>query len=235
MFEEIKNKVYQANMELYKRNLVIFTWGNVSERINENLVTIKPSGVKYEEMNPDDIVIVDMEGNVFEGKYRPSSDTYTHLELYKANPNIKGICHTHSNYATSFAQAGMPIMALGTTQADYFYGNIPCTRDLTEYEVKNDYEKNTGKVIIEEFQNRDYAATPGVLVKSHGVFTWGKSAEDSVHNAVVIEELAKMNFQTIMINPNVSLLKNYVKDKHYFRKHGKNAYYGQRMNEETVV
>ena len=196
MLESLKEQVFKANLELVKYNLVIFTWGNVSARDGDYIV-IKPSGVEYDKMKADDMVVLDLDGNKIEGKYNPSSDTPTHLELYKAFPKIKGITHTHSNYATSFAQAGCKIMALGTTHADYFYGDIPITRHLNEIEVIENYEKNTGKVIIETFQNIDYMAIPGVLVRSHGVFAWGKNASDSVLNAVIIEELAKMNYRSI--------------------------------------
>ncbi|WP_096013870.1 L-ribulose-5-phosphate 4-epimerase [Campylobacter lanienae] len=226
MLKELKEQVFKANLELVKYNLVIFTWGNVSARDGDYIV-IKPSGVEYDKMKADDMVVLDLDGNKIEGKYNPSSDTPTHLELYKAFPKIKGITHTHSNYATSFAQAGCEIEALGTTHADYFYGNIPVTRNLDECEVVENYEKNTGKVIIETFTNIDYMAIPGVLVRSHGVFAWGKSASDSVHNAVIIEELAKMNYRSIQLNPNIEKFPKYVLDKHYNRKHGKNAYYGQ--------
>ena len=227
MFKELKEQVFKANLELVKYNLVIFTWGNVSAREGDYIV-IKPSGINYDTMKADDMVVLDLDGNKIEGKYNPSSDTPTHLELYKAFPKIKGITHTHSNYATSFAQAGCEIAALGTTHADYFYGNIPVTRNLDECEVVENYEKNTGKVIIETFTNIDYMAIPGVLVRSHGVFAWGKSASDSVHNAVVIEELAKMNYQSMQLNSNIQDFPKYILDKHYNRKHGKNAYYGQK-------
>lgn len=226
MLEAIKQQVYDANMELYRSKLVIFTWGNVSARY-ENFVIIKPSGVKYEVMKPEDMVVLDLDGNIIEGRLNPSSDTPTHIELYKAFSEIKGICHTHSNYATSFAQGGKCVEAMGTTHADYFYGDVPCTRELTKGETETDYEKNTGKVIIETFKNIDYNAIPAVLVKHHGVFSWGKSASDSVHNAIVLEEIAKMNYQTIMLNSGNNKLEQYTLDKHYNRKHGKNAYYGQ--------
>ena len=226
MFESLKEQVFKANLELVKYNLVIFTWGNVSAREGDYVV-IKPSGVDYDTMQADDMVVLDIDGNRVEGKYNPSSDTPTHLELYKAFPDIKGITHTHSNYATSFAQAGKEIEAFGTTHADYFYGSIPCTRYLTKAEPEVDYEKNTGKVIIETFKDKDYMAIPGVLVRSHGVFSWGKDAHNSVHNAVVMEELAKMNYQTMVLNQGDNLLPQYTLDKHYNRKHGKNAYYGQ--------
>ena len=223
---EIKQKVYEANMELYRRNLVIYTWGNVSEKIGE-FIAIKPSGVEYEKMKADDMVIVDIDGNIKEGKLKPSSDLKTHLELYKACDEIKGICHTHSNYATSFAQAGLPIIPLGTTHADYFFGTIPCTRELKKEEVANDYEKNTGKVIVEEFKNKSFLSVPAAIVKSHGVFTWGKSAKQAVENAVILEEIAKMNFQTHLLNKKIHKLRDYITNKHYQRKHGINAYYGQ--------
>ncbi len=223
---EIKQKVYEANMELYRRNLVIYTWGNVSEKIGE-FIAIKPSGVEYEKMKADDMVIVDIDGNIKEGKLKPSSDLKTHLELYKACDEIKGICHTHSNYATSFAQAGLPIIPLGTTHADYFFGTIPCTRELKKEEVANDYEKNTGKVIVEEFKNKSFLSVPAAIVKSHGVFTWGKSAKQAVENAVILEEIAKMNFQTYLLNKKIHKLRDYITNKHYQRKHGINAYYGQ--------
>lgn len=226
MLEDIKELVYQANMELYKSKLVIFTWGNVSAKFGDYII-IKPSGIKYEIMQPDDMVVLDLDGNIVEGKYNPSSDTPTHIELYKNFPKIGGICHTHSNYATSFAQSGKPIECFGTTHADYFYGDVPCTRELSKEETENEYEKNTGKVIVETFLNKNYEQIPGVLVKGHGVFTWGKDANESVHNSIVLEEIAKMNFQTILLNPNDNKLPQYTLDKHYYRKHGKNAYYGQ--------
>lgn len=225
MLNEIKQQVYDANIELFKRGLVIFTWGNVSQRTSDDLIVIKPSGVPYEVLKPQDMVVLDLNGNIIDGELNPSSDTPTHLELYKAFPEINGICHTHSNYATSFAQAGIPIKALGTTHADYFYGDVPCTRELTERETVNNYEKNTGKVIIETFEDKDYKSISGVLVKHHGVFSWGKSASESVHNAIVLEEIAKMNFQTILLKK--GKLPKYILDKHYNRKHGGKAYYGQ--------
>ena len=228
MLEDLKQQVYEANIMLKKHNLVIFTWGNVSGKSDDgNYIAIKPSGIEYHRLRPDDMVILDTDGNVVEGHLNPSSDTPTHIELYKAFPNVKGICHTHSNYATSFAQAGKPIEAFGTTHADYFYGDIPCTRTLTEEETMSEYEKNTGKVIIETFDNIDYQQIPGVLVKQHGVFTWGISPYKSVYNAVVMEELAKMNFQTLLLN-NLNNLPQYTLEKHYLRKHGANAYYGQK-------
>ena len=226
MLEELKKQVCDANLELVRRGVVIYTWGNVSEKIGE-FIAIKPSGVEYEKMKADDMVIVDIDGNIKEGKLKPSSDLKTHLELYKACDEIKGICHTHSNYATSFAQAGLPIIPLGTTHADYFFGTIPCTRELKKEEVANDYEKNTGKVIVEEFKNKSFLSVPAAIVKSHGVFTWGKSAKQAVENAVILEEIAKMNFQTYLLNKKIHKLRDYITNKHYQRKHGINAYYGQ--------
>lgn len=230
MLEDLKQKVYDANMMLVKHNLVIFTWGNVSGKSDDGkYIAIKPSGVDYDKLRAEDIVILDTNGNIVEGNLNPSSDTPTHIELYKAFPSIKGVCHTHSNYATSFAQAGKAIEAFGTTHADYFYGDIPCTRTLTEEETISDYEKNTGKVIVETFNDIDYEQIPGVLVKQHGVFSWGNSPYKSVYNAVVMEELAKMNYQTLMLN-DLNNLPQYTLDKHYLRKHGKNAYYGQKVS-----
>lgn len=225
--QNIKKEVFEANLALVKHNLVIFTWGNVSARTEDNLVVIKPSGVDYTTMKAEDMVVVDLEGNIVEGKLKPSSDTPTHLELYKAFDDIKGICHTHSSYATSFAQAGLSIDCLGTTHADYFYGSIPCTRSLTKQEVEDNYEINTGKVIVETFKNRNPLDIQGVLARQHGVFSWGKSAIESVHNAVVIEEVAKMNLQTLLLPTEEISLPQYVLDKHYYRKHGVNKYYGQ--------
>ncbi len=225
-----KDDVLDANLELVRRNLVIYTWGNVSA-INrtDNTIVIKPSGVSYDNMQASDMVTLDIDNNILEGKYKPSSDTKTHLELYKAYSSIGAVVHTHSTFATSWAQAKKPIPALGTTHADYFYGNIPCTRGLTKEEIESDYETNTGLVIIETLKNNniDPMAIPGIIVESHGVFTWGKDAHDAVHNAVVLEELAKMALYTFQINGNVSPINNYILDKHYLRKHGKDAYYGQ--------
>ncbi len=229
MLEALKENVYRANMELPEFGLVVYTWGNVSAIDRESgLVVIKPSGVDYATMKPEDMVVVDLAGNVVEGKLRPSSDTPTHLELYKAFSAVGGIVHTHSSWATSWAQAGRGIPCYGTTHADYFYGEIPCARVLTPEEVEEAYEKNTGKVIIEAFEGRDPMATPGVLCTSHGPFTWGKDAAEAVHNAVVLEEVAKMATRTEMLNPKVKPAVQYVQDKHYFRKHGANAYYGQK-------
>ena len=230
MLEELKKQVYEANMLLPKYDLVTFTWGNVSEIDPETkLFAIKPSGVEYEKLTPDDMVIMDLNGNKVEGKYNPSSDTATHLELYKAFPDIKGVVHTHSSYATSWAQAGRSIPCYGTTHADYIYGEVPCVRCLTKEEIEEAYEQNTGILIVNEFKRleKDPVAVPGVLCKNHGVFTWGKDAHDAVHNAVVVEEVAKMAFRTELINPQVQPAPQELQDKHYYRKHGKNAYYGQ--------
>jgi len=228
LLESLKKIVYEANQALPKYKLVTFTWGNVSGIDREKgLVVIKPSGVKYEEMTVDDMVVVDLEGNVVEGNLRPSSDTPTHLVLYKNFPDIGGVVHTHSPWATSWAQAGKSIPPLGTTHADYFYGSIPCTRPMTADEIKNDYELETGNVIVETFKNIDPVAVPGVLVHGHGPFNWGKDPLEAVHNAVVMEEVAKLAFRTVMLNPQIKNLDQNLQDKHYFRKHGENAYYGQ--------
>ena len=230
MLEELKIKVYEANMELPKRGLVTYTWGNVSaiDRAT-NLFVIKPSGVDYDTMSPDDMVVMDLEGNKVEGKYKPSSDTPTHLELYKRYEERGGIVHTHSPEATSWAQAGRSIPLYGTTHADYFFGEIPCARSLTPEEIDEAYEKNTGLVIIETFEERGLNPmyTPGVLCTNHGPFTWGKDAAEAVHNAVVLEEVAKMALKTELINPDVKTAPDCIRDKHFFRKHGANAYYGQ--------
>lgn len=225
--DEVKKRCCTANCKLAASGLIILTWGNVSERTEDNLVVIKPSGVPYDALSPEDMVVLDMEGKIVKGKYRPSSDTPTHLELYKAFPSLRGICHTHSSYATVFAQAGQPIACYGTTHADYFYGSVPCTRALTREETESAYERNTGKVIIETFQDKDVEAIPGVLVRQHGVFTWGAHALQAVERALVLEELAKMNYRTLRVNPIDCSLPQYVLDKHYNRKHGANAYYGQ--------
>jgi len=229
MLEKLKEEVYKANMELPRYGLVTFTWGNVSaiDRAS-GLFVIKPSGVAYEDLSPEDMVVVDLEGNKVEGKYNPSSDTATHLELYKAFPNIGGIVHTHSSWATSWAQAGRSIPCYGTTHADYIYGEVPCVRNLTKEEIDEGYEKNTGRLIVDYFQDKDYEAVPAVLCKNHGPFTWGKNAKDAVHNAVVLEEVAKMALRCEQINPQVQPAPQELQDKHYFRKHGANAYYGQK-------
>ena len=229
MLEQLKKEVLEANLALPKYSLVTFTWGNVSAIDRESgIVIIKPSGVEYDGMTADDMVAVSLEtGEVVEGKYKPSSDTPTHLELYRAFPEIGGIVHTHSRFATSFAQAGMGIAPLGTTHADYFYGEIPCTRDMTEKEISGEYEKETGTVIIERFDGIDPMSIPAVLVKNHGPFAWGKDAKEAVHNAVVLEEVAFMNMNAMALNPSVGNMPKALLDKHYLRKHGKNAYYGQ--------
>lgn len=229
MLEQLKQQVLEANLLLPKHGLITFTWGNVSAIDRETgLVVIKPSGVEYDGMKVEDMVIVDLEGKVVEGHYKPSSDTPTHVELYKAFPNIGGVVHTHSRWATSFAQARRDIPAMGTTQADYFHGGVPCTRKLTPDEIAGEYEKETGNVIVETFKNLDPNAIPGVLVNSHGPFVWGKDAFDAVHNAVVLEEVAFMDYHAIMLNPDAGSMQQELLDKHYLRKHGKNAYYGQR-------
>lgn len=229
MLEQLKKEVLEANLMLPKYGLVTFTWGNVSGIDREKgLVVIKPSGVEYDNMTSDDMVVVSLEtGEVVEGKYKPSSDTPTHLELYRAFKDLGGIVHTHSRYATSFAQAGKGIVPFGTTHADYFYGEIPCTRAMTQKEISGEYEKETGTVIIESFKDSDPMSIPGVLVKSHGPFTWGKTPYEAVHNAVVLEEVALMNINTMIVNSDVSRMQQELLDKHYLRKHGKNAYYGQ--------
>ena len=230
MLEELKKKVYEANMDLPKYGLVTFTWGNVSEIDRESgYFAIKPSGVEYDKMTPDDMVIMDMNGKKIEGKYEPSSDTATHIELYKAFADVGGIVHTHSIYATSWAQSGRSIPCYGTTHADYFYGEVPCIRCLTKDEIDADYEGNTGSLIVKEFIRlcKDPAAVPAVLCKNHGPFTWGVDAKDAVHNAVILEEVAKMAYLSESINHHVQAAPQEVQDKHYYRKHGANAYYGQ--------
>lgn len=228
MLKELKEEVFRANLDLVKHNLVIFTWGNASAIDREKgLVVIKPSGVSYDDMKASDMVVVDMEGNVVDGNLRPSSDMATHLELYKAFPQIGGVVHTHSTYATAWSQAGMPVPIIGTTHADYFYGDIPCTRDMTEGEIAKEYEKLTGSVIIETFEGKNPMHTPGVLVKNHGPFSWGKDAHDAVHNSVVMEEVARMAFISRMLNPQVGM-NDHLTEKHFNRKHGANAYYGQK-------
>lgn len=231
MLENLKESVYKANLDLKKYNLVTFTWGNVSAVSREDrLIVIKPSGVEYENLTPDNMVVVDFDGNVVEGKFNPSSDTLTHIELYKAFENIGAVVHTHSSFATSWAQSGKGIPCYGTTHADYMYGLIPCVRNLTKQEIDDNYEKNTGVVITEHFKNEniDYQAMPCVLCKNHGPFAWGKNPNEAVHNAVVLEEVAKMALNTVVINPDVACAPQILCDKHYFRKHGKDAYYGQK-------
>ncbi len=228
MLSELKEKVYEANMDLWRKGMVIYTWGNVSGiDSDKGLVVIKPSGVDYDTMRPEDMVVVDLNGNVVEGKLRPSSDTPTHIVLYKEYPQMGGIVHTHSVHAVAYAQAGKSIPALGTTHADYFYGAIPCTRGLTAEEVEEAYEVNTGNVIVETLEGKDPMAVPGIVVKNHGPFAWGKSPADAVYNSVVMEKVADMAYITSQINPNVLPAPQYIMDKHYFRKHGPNAYYGQ--------
>ncbi len=230
MLEELKQKVYEANMDLPKYGLVTFTWGNVSGIDQDSgLFVIKPSGVEYEKLTPDDMVVMDLNGNKVEGRYNPSSDTATHLELYKAFPEIGGIVHTHSSYATSWAQAGRDIPCYGTTHADYIYGPVPCLRCLTKEEIDTAYEENTGHLIVNEFKKmgKDIMAVPACLCKNHGPFAWGKDAHEAVHNAVVLEEVAKMAYRCETINPKVLPAPQELQDKHYYRKHGANAYYGQ--------
>ncbi|MDD6836346.1 MAG: L-ribulose-5-phosphate 4-epimerase [bacterium] len=228
MVEALKEKVFQANLDLVKHGLVIFTWGNVSGIDREQgLVVIKPSGVSYDTMKVDDMVVLDLEGHVVEGKLKPSSDTPTHLVLYRAFPEIGGVVHTHSTYATAWAQAGCDIPNIGTTHADYFSEAIPCTRQMTQAEVEGDYEAETGNVIVERFQQINPVHVPGVLVENHGPFSWGKDANDAVHNAVVMEQLAKMAFIAYNINPQLSMNPHLI-TKHFNRKHGPNAYYGQK-------
>ncbi|AOF54124.1 L-ribulose-5-phosphate 4-epimerase [Rodentibacter caecimuris] len=231
MLEALKEKVLKANLALPKHNLVTFTWGNVSEiDRTSNLVVIKPSGVDYEVMTAEDMVVVDLfTGKVVEGSKKPSSDTPTHLELYRRFKDIGGIVHTHSRHATTWAQAGEDLLALGTTHADYFYGTIPCTRKMTPAEIQGEYELETGKVIVETFQKRniDPNQVPAVLVNSHGPFVWGTDADNAVHNAVVLEELAYMNLFSKVLRPSLGSMQQELLDKHYLRKHGKNAYYGQ--------
>lgn len=227
MLEQLKEKVYKANLALVQHGLVIFTWGNVSAIDREtNLVVIKPSGVDYESMKASDMVVVDLDGNVIEGELKPSSDTPTHIALYRAFPEIGGVVHTHSTYATAWAQAGLDIPNIGTTHADYFYKDIPCTNDMTQQEVETHYELETGNVIVKRFQGMNPMHTPGVLVKNHGPFSWGKDADEAVYNAVVMEEVAKMASISLNINPQLKM-NSLLIEKHFSRKHGPNAYYGQ--------
>ena len=231
MLEELKQKVYEANVELPRRGLVTYTWGNVSGIDREvGLFVIKPSGVEYEDLRPEDLVVMDLEGNKVEGSMNPSSDTKTHLVLYRSFPEIGGIVHTHSPYAVGWAQAGKDIPAFGTTHADYFYGPIPCARHLTQEELDEDYELNTGKIIVETLRERGIApvSVPGVICRSHGPFTWGKDAAQAVYHAVVLEEVAKMALFTRMVEPTADAAPQRYLDKHYMRKHGPNAYYGQK-------
>ena len=230
MLEELKQLVCKANLELPKYGLVTFTWGNVSGIDREKgLVVIKPSGVEYDEMKPEHMVVVDLDGKVVEGNLRPSSDTDTHVVLYRAFPALGGIVHTHSRWAVSFAQAGRDIPAMGTTQGDYFYGDIPCTRRMTPEEIGGSYELETGNVIVETFEKRgiDPAQVPGVVVQNHGPFAWGTDPMNAVHNAVVMEEVAFMDYHALQLNPQAGRMQQELLDKHYLRKHGKNAYYGQ--------
>ena len=228
MLEELKKTVCEANLLLPKHGLVTFTWGNVSgiDR-DKGLVVIKPSGVPYDGMQPEDMVVVDLDGKLVEGKWKPSSDTPTHVVLYKAFPECGGIVHTHSRWATTFAQAKKEISAMGTTHADYFYGAIPCTRPMTDREIRGEYEEETGNVIVETFADRNPADIPGVVVCSHGPFAWGTDPMNAVHNAVVMEEVAFMNWHAMVLNPELGPMQQTLLDKHYLRKHGKNAYYGQ--------
>ncbi|MDD4872560.1 MAG: L-ribulose-5-phosphate 4-epimerase [Kiritimatiellae bacterium] len=231
--DKLKRHVCEANKALERNGLITLTWGNVSgiDR-SKNLVVIKPSGVTYADLKPSDMVVLDLSsGKKIGGKYRPSSDAPTHLILYRAFPDIGGITHAHSIYASMFAQACISIPALGTTHADIFHGEVPITRPLTKREVEDGYEVNTGKVIVERFKKLDTVAVPGVLVANHGPFTWGQSAQDSVHNSIALEAVAKMAYGTLIINPKVKPLPDYLLDKHFFRKHGPNAYYGQKKNQ----
>ena len=229
MLEELKNNVFKANIDLVKKGLVIFTWGNVSAiDFDTRLIVIKPSGLSYSNMSAEEMVVVDLDGHVVEGELKPSSDTPTHIALYKAFPEIGGVAHTHSTFATSWAQAGREIPSLGTTHADYFATDIPCTRDMTDEEVNGNYELETGNVIVEKFNNLSCKPlhTPAVLVKNHGPFTWGKSAEEAVYHAVVLEEIARMACYSLTINPD-SVMNRALVEKHFSRKHGLNKYYGQ--------
>jgi len=231
MLEELKQLVYEANMELPRYGLVTFTWGNVSAIDRERgIFAIKPSGVEYDKLTPEDMVLVDLNGKKVEGRYHPSSDTATHIELYKSFSQVGGIVHTHSSYATSWAQAGRSIPCYGTTHADYIYGDVPCVRCLNAEEIEEAYEENTGRLIVSEFKRlgKDPAAVPAVLCKNHGPFAWGKDAKEAVHNAVVLEEVAKMAYRAETINPKIMPAPQALQDKHYYRKHGENAYYGQR-------
>ena len=226
-FSKLKQEVFKANLDLVKHGLVIFTWGNVSAIDRKSgLVVIKPSGVSYDDMKAEDMVVVDLDGKVVEGNLKPSSDTATHIVLYKAFPNIRGIVHTHSTYATAWAQAGIDLPNIGTTHADYFSDAIPCTPDMTQAEVEGEYEVETGNVIVKRFEGLNPDHIPGVLVKNHGPFSWGTSADDAVHNAVVMEQVAKMAHIAYSVNPNLTMNEHLI-TKHFYRKHGPGAYYGQ--------
>jgi len=228
MLNALKEEVLKANLELPKHGLVTYTWGNVSgiDR-NHGLVVIKPSGIPYENLELDHLVVVDLEGIVIEGNLKPSSDTATHLVIYKNFKNVGGVVHTHSRWATIWAQTGVPIPALGTTHADYFYGKIPCTRKLTEAEISGEYEKETGNIIVESFQKLNPIYVPGIIVNNHGPFTWGKDASEAVHNAVVLEEVAMMAYHTYVLSSGINPIHQKLLDKHFLRKHGTHAYYGQ--------
>ncbi len=233
MLRELKTRVRDANLKLAEYRLVVFTWGNVSgiDR-DRGLVGIKPSGIEYGDLVPENMAVVELEtGRALEGSRKPSSDTDTHLELYRHFPNIGGIVHTHSKWATTFAQSGLGIPVLGTTQADYFHGEVPCTREMTDTEIRGSYERETGRVIVEAFEGRDPDEVPAVIVRSHGPFVWGTSPENAVHNAVVLEECAEMAWQNLLFNPSQAPLKRELLERHFLRKHGKNAYYGQRGGE----
>ena len=227
MLEQLKQQVLKANLDLVKHNLVILTWGNASAIDRESgLVVIEPSGVDYDNMTADDMVVVDLDGNIIEGNLRPSSDTPTHLALYRRFPEIGGVVHTHSTYATAWSQAGLDIPNIGTTHADTFHRNIPCTNEMSKEQIDSAYEASTGDIIAEAFEGINPMHTPAVLVRHHGPFTWGKSADDAVHNAVVLEEVAKMASISVALNPNIEMNNDLI-EKHYNRKHGANAYYGQ--------
>lgn len=228
MYKELKEEVWEANMDLPKYGLITFTWGNVSgiDR-DKGIIVIKPSGIPYAGLKPEHMVVLDLDGNKVDGKLKPSSDTATHLVLYKEFGEIGGVAHTHSSWATSFAQAGRGIIALGTTHGDYFYGEIPCTRKMTPDEINGEYEKETGNVIVETFADINPLDIPGVLVNMHGPFTWGRDAGDAVHNSVVLEEVAKMAYRTHALNSSIGSMDQILLDKHFLRKHGKDAYYGQ--------
>lgn len=229
MLESLKKSVLEANLELPRKGLITYTWGNVSgiDR-SKGLIVIKPSGVAYENLKLEDLVVVDLKGNIIEGKLNPSSDTATHLSIYNNFKEIGGVVHTHSRWATSWSQSGRGIPALGTTHADYFYGEIPCTRKMLSEEIDGDYEKETGKVIVEAFKGINPIYTPGVLVNNHGPFTWGHDAKEAVHNAVVLEEVSMMAYYTCSLNPKIEPISQVLLDKHFLRKHGSNAYYGQK-------